>query len=243
MELRSEGIITKIKPFRNNSYIITCFTSKYGVLTGLGYINKKNLGSEITKGSIVNVLWKARLPEHLGRLTLELVKLDVLSLYFNKLSLLTWGASIELINKFLNENEPHEELYKILIDLSQSIASEKPLDIAKNYIAFEVALLREIGYGLDLFACVKTGTDNNLHYVSPKSARAVSVEAAKGYEDKLLLLPQFLIDANQHPCAKSINSALNLTGYFLEKYSREFFKKTSFALREQLVKHCLAEIF
>jgi len=89
----------------------------------------------------------------------------------------------------------------------------------KAFIQFEMVLLQELGFGLDLKRCAVTGIEDNLVAVSPKTGRAVSHEHAQPYLDRLLPLPAFLTTANDDfPPISEILKALDLTGYFLERY-------------------------
>jgi DNA repair protein RecO (recombination protein O) len=85
-------------------------------------------------------------------------------------------------------------------------------------VRFEMALLDDLGFGLDLSTCAATGTTANLTYVSPKSGRAVSGEAGRAFHDRMLPLPAYLIDRRQsHPDRESLAQGFELTGYFLDR--------------------------
>ncbi len=82
---------------------------------------------------------------------------------------------------------------------------------------WELALLDELGVGLDLSQCAATGSNDQLIYVSPKSGRAVSASAGEPYKDKLLRLPKFLVGGREGAVSNAdIESGLALTGHFLE---------------------------
>ena len=82
---------------------------------------------------------------------------------------------------------------------------------------FELALLEEIGFGLDLSCCAATGVIEDLAYVSPRSGRAVSREAAQPYLDKMFTLPQFLLDPAMPADAADVRDSFILSGHFLER--------------------------
>ena len=88
---------------------------------------------------------------------------------------------------------------------------------AKVYVRWELGLLGELGFGLDLTACAATGSNDGLAYVSPRTGRAVSLSAGEPYRDRLLVLPPFLASGGG-PVAGDIRSGLALTGYFLERH-------------------------
>ncbi len=64
-------------------------------------------------------------------------------------------------------------------------------------VRFELEVLRDLGIGLDLSSCAATGSNEDLAYVSPKSARAVCREAGTPYHDRLLPLPGFLLEGQR----------------------------------------------
>jgi DNA repair protein RecO (recombination protein O) len=116
----------------------------------------------------------------------------------------------------LPEREPHPRAYAGLNALLEALDEDD--NYAALYVRWELDLLAELGYGLDLSHCASTGATDNLAYVSPRSGQAVSEEAAAPYRAKLLRLPRFLLVVeNQPPAADDILAGLALTGYFLER--------------------------
>ena len=101
-------------------------------------------------------------------------------------------------------------------------------DWIKEYINWELLLLSEIGYGLDLSKCTVSGETKDLLYVSPKSGKAVSKKVGENYKNKLLNLPKFLIDKNINPEEDSLKKGIILTGYFLNKFLKNNNKKMPF---------------
>ena len=97
-----------------------------------------------------------------------------------------------------------------------------------KYIFWELFLLSELGYGLDLEKCVVSGKKENLIYVSPKSGKAVSKKEGEKYKNKLLNLPKFLIDKNVKPSNDSLKQAIALTGFFIDKFLKKNNKKLPF---------------
>jgi DNA repair protein RecO (recombination protein O) len=93
--------------------------------------------------------------------------------------------------------------------------------IAPAVVRFELQLLSELGFGLDLEQCVATGDTEELDYVSPKSGRAVSRTAGAPYADRMLRLPAFLRETGEAPAGKDIADGFALTGFFLNRYVLE----------------------
>src|SRR5690606_30126375 len=83
-------------------------------------------------------------------------------------------------------------------------------------VRYELLLLAELGFGLDLAECVATGAREGLIYVSPRTGRAVSAAGALGHEHKLLPLPPFLL-AGGEAGWPDIFTGLTLTGHFVRQ--------------------------
>jgi DNA repair protein RecO (recombination protein O) len=127
-------------------------------------------------------------------------------------------SSLCTLTHLLPEHDPHPNLYEITLFVLGFL--DDPAVWPALYVRWEVALLQEMGFGLDLAECAATGARDDLAYVSPKSGRAVSREAGLPYHDKLLALPAFLTrgrptGANAIVTAGDIDGGLALTGHFL----------------------------
>jgi len=126
-------------------------------------------------------------------------------------------SSMASLSKLLPERDAHTELY------GRALGVLAALDDAGRWPAllvhWEILLLQDLGFGLDLSECASTGSDTDLIYVSPRSGRAVSREAGEPYGHKLLMLPRFLLLDDDAPTEPSdILAGFSLTGYFLESY-------------------------
>src|SRR6266481_2321727 len=94
-----------------------------------------------------------------------------------------------------------------------------PAAVAVRIARFELQMLAELGFGLDLSACAATGGLDDLVFVSPKSGRAVSRSAGEPWRDRLLSLPAFLGDESTiQPSPDDLAAAFALTGFFLDRY-------------------------
>jgi DNA repair protein RecO (recombination protein O) len=113
----------------------------------------------------------------------------------------------------LPERDPHPEIHAALESILDNI--ESAAAAAALVVRFELLLLSELGFGLDLTVCAATGSDADLVYVSPKSGRAVSRTAGEPWRDKLLRLPGFLADPDAAPSADDLAAGFALTGHFL----------------------------
>ena len=117
-----------------------------------------------------------------------------------------------LLNFSLPERESHSLLYKKTFELLDSIAFKKKW--LTDYLSWEITLLEELGFGLNLSSCVVTGALDNLKYISPKSGGAVSLEAAGDWSKRLLPLPNCLRGFDEG--IEDLIEGLLVTGYFLE---------------------------
>ena len=156
---------------------------------------------------------------------LELIKNNSVN-YFddqNKLNALLTVCSI--IDLSLPRNNPYVVIYNKTVDLIEDLLSD---EWVIKYIYWELFLLSELGYGLDLEKCVVSGKKENLIYISPKSGKAVSEEEGKKYKDKLFKLPKFLIKRNVKPNEDSLKQALLLSGFFIDKFLKKNNKKMPF---------------
>jgi DNA repair protein RecO (recombination protein O) len=166
-------------------------------------------------GNSVSLTWRARLDEHLGSYSIEADVLRAARLMETPLAL----AGLQLVAahlRLLPERDPHPALYHSALVMLDHL--DDPEKAALLMVRFELQLLEELGFGLDLSECAATGSTVDLVYVSPKSGRAVSREAGQPWQAKLLALPAFLApkaDPGEISLAKQIVDGLSLSGHFL----------------------------
>jgi DNA repair protein RecO (recombination protein O) len=170
-------------------------------------------------GNTVNAVWRARLDEHLGTYTIEALRSRAANFISSSYGVYGVGYLTGLA-RFLPERDPHEGIYELLTETLDDFAD---ISIAgARVVRFELAMLTEMGFGLDLSRCVATGTTDELMYVSPKSGGAVSREAGEPWRDKLLRLPAFVVE--DMPAAVSrrdLEDGFALTGAFLLRHALE----------------------
>jgi DNA repair protein RecO (recombination protein O) len=126
-------------------------------------------------------------------------------------------SACSLASMMLPPHDPHPNCYAALRLLLDALGSRT--DWLPAYARWEMGLLAEIGFGLDLTRCAAGGDDRDLAFVSPRSGRAVSRAAGQPYRDRLLPLPAFLIDTAAAATADDVRQALGLTGFFLERHA------------------------
>jgi DNA repair protein RecO (recombination protein O) len=217
MEWRDEGIVIGVKRHGESSAIVEALTRAHGRHLGLVRGARSPRGmSALQPGNSLGLVWRARLDEHLGSYAVEPLKLRAGRLIASALALA--GLSyLSALLRLLPERDPHESLHEAL----EIIADHLDLaDVAPPLLArFELQVLAECGFRLDLERCAATGARDALIYVSPKSGRAVSASAGAPWRDKLLALPAFLRgeDFKESPTPDEIADAFRLTGFFLER--------------------------
>ena len=215
MEWYDDGIVLTARKHGESSAIVTLLTREHGRHAGLvrGGMGRRKRGL-FQPGNRVRATWRARLAEHLGSYTCEMTAAVAAPFMNDRLRLAGLSAICAVAEAALPERERFEPVYEgmgILLDvLDQNIWPT-------IYVKWEMGLLQELGFGLDLTCCVATGVTENLNYVSPKSARAVSADAAEPFKHALLRLPGFLIDTGQTASWPDIADGLRLTGFFLDR--------------------------
>ncbi len=232
MEWTDEGIVTGSRQHGESATVVTVLTRAHGRHAGLvrGGAGKSARGA-IQPGNRLQLTWKARLAEQLGNFTWELAAPDGTRWLGSPGRLSAVSSACALIEATLPERESHPGAFAGLAALLAQLASE---DWATHYVRWELALLAELGYGLDLSCCAATGGNDNLAFVSPRSGRAVSLSAGEPYRDKLLAMPAFLT-AELPADAADLEAGLALTGYFLERWVFAVIGKRLPAARTRLV--------
>lgn len=215
MEWRDEGLVIGLKRLGESSCVLEAMTRAHGRHLGLVRgARSSRLAAALQPGNSVGLVWRARLDEHLGAYAVEPLALRAGRFLPSALAL----AGVNLIGallRLLPERDPHEALFGMLMGVVEALddASEAPALLAR----FEVRMLAEFGFALDLSQCAATGARTELIYVSPKSGRAVSASAGAAYRERLLPLPAFLRDETATPSLDEIADAFRLTGFFLER--------------------------
>lgn len=216
MQWSGEGIIIGTRKHGETSLIVELMTRERGRHLGLvrGGRSRK-LQPVLQPGNRLEVSWRARLDEHLGTYNTELLESHAARLMetahgLNGIQLM--GAHLRL----LPERDPHPAMFDALTVLLEHI--NEPSIAGPLMVRFELQLLEELGFGLNLLECAGTGVRSDLIYVSPKSGQAVSREAGAPWADKMLPLPTFLTALEGRKCdAKDLSQAFKLTGYFLQR--------------------------
>jgi DNA repair protein RecO (recombination protein O) len=196
---------------------LDALTREHGRHLGLvrGGVSPKRRAA-LQAGNRVKVTWRARLSENLGIYVVELAEARAHAMFEHRSSLIGLNAFTAVAAAALPEREPHRPAFEGAEALLTAIAEHAFSDWAPLYVRWELGLLDELGFGLDLSECAATGSSENLIYVSPKSGRAVSAGAGEPYRDRMLGLPAFLGGAGA-PSSDDIVAGLTLTAHFLDQ--------------------------
>jgi DNA repair protein RecO (recombination protein O) len=217
MQWSDEAIILGTRRHGETSLIVELMTQAHGRHLGLvrGGRSRRQQPA-LQAGNSVLATWRARLDEHLGNFAIELTKARA-GMLMESASPLFAFQSLAALLRLLPERDPHGNLYTALDTIAEAL--EEPAHAAEYVVRFELLILNELGFGLDLSSCPVTGEDRDLFYVSPRSGRAVSGEAGHDYRDKLLRLPSFLlVEESKRPAREELLAAFRLTGFFLDRH-------------------------
>ncbi len=218
------GLVVFTQPHGENGMILKALTREHGLHAGMIRSRKKNLPI-CQAGNIVQLNWNARIEEHLGTFQCESARCYSHDVMHNILTAYGLTSLTALLTRTLPERYPCPDIYDSAVTLIEHMCSSETW--LEEYVKFELNLLAWLGYGLDLDQCAATGATVSLHYVSPKSGRAVCQASGEPYKDKLLKLPAFLATPETTHTAKNhtnsstieeIIDGIKLTRYFLDKY-------------------------
>ena len=220
MQWTDEGIILATRRHGETSLILELMTKGHGRHLGLVRGGRSRRWQPFLQaGNSLSVTWRARLDEHLGHLAVEPTGERASRLMGTSIGV--YGVQLLAgLLRLLPERDPHPALYTALASILDEI--DTPLITGELLVRFELAVLNDLGFGLDLTRCAATGATEDLAYVSPRTGRAVGRQPGAAYREKLLPLPGFLLDrAAVHPDPQDIGVAFALTGYFLNRHVYE----------------------
>ena len=214
MEWTEEGVVLSARPHGDTSLIVQVLTAGQGRHAGLvrGGQSVKRRGL-YEPGNRLLLTWRARIADQLGSLEAEPIEMISARYYDDPDRLSGLAAAASVAERALPEREPHPGAYEGMLALINAMDADFWPAI---YIRWEIGLLAELGFGLDLSCCAATGSNDQLAYVSPKTGRAVSLSAGEPYKDRLLPLPGFLIGTGD-ATPTEILKGLSLTEFFLNR--------------------------
>ena len=211
----STAIVLSAKKFSERDLLVTVFALGEGLHAGIVRAGQSKTKASIYQaGNLLAIEWSARLSDQLGNFSGELQEPIFAKLMNDRRKLQALLSITSILRDSLADRDAHDSLYDFLLDFLRHLTTAQ--DWTKDYVQFELETLEMLGFGLDFSECAVTGMKQNLEYISPKSGRAVTAQGARGYEDKLLKLPKFLLDGSE-PNAEQIEQALKVSTYFLKQ--------------------------
>ena len=219
MEWREEGTVLAVRPHGEHAAIIEVLTRTRGRHAGIvrGGAGRR-LGPVLQPGAVLDLSWRARLDAHIGAFEVEPVR-SRSAILADADALAALSAVCALLCRLLPERDPHPALHSATEVLMDGLAAQAT-DWPQAYLRWELGLLEDLGYGLDLSACAVTGARDDLAYVSPRSGRAVSRGAAGEWAARLLPLPECLLGQGPATGAE-LAAALGTTGHFLARMAAD----------------------
>ena len=217
MEWTDDAVVLSVRPHGETSAILETLTHQHGRHLGLvrGGASRRSK-PDLQPGNTLHLHWRARLSEHLGSFTAEVVKARAGDMMASREALAGLNAFSAVAAAALPEREAHASVFEAGDILLDAMRHSDFAHWGALYVRWEAGLLEELGFGLDLTRCVSTGALDNLIYVSPRTGRAVSGEAGAAYKERLFALPGFLLGSqNATPDAADVAAGLKLTGHFL----------------------------
>ena len=217
-----KGIVLSVRKYGEKGLIANVLTEEHG--RHLGWLSNRsnnNILSHIQPGNIVSVSWKSRLIEQMGNYKIELISSVSGKMFDDKLKLQALSSLCALIEKTLPERQKYQEIYNATLAFINLLLLDDNIKMnhwIEGYVKWEIGILSSIGFSLNLNECAVTGTKDNLHFVSPKTGKAVSKEGAGNFASRLLALPNFLggvkpVNLNFY---HEILLGLKITTYFFE---------------------------
>lgn len=233
MQWEDEGVILALDRFGERQFIASCFGREHGVRRGLLRQAGRH-GRPYQLADLVTISWRARHEDRLGTFTMEPKRHAPLAMFSDRKVLAMVQSSISLIRGFCGESEAHRGLFDGLDALL--LAADQQSLWRSVYLRFELLLLADIGYAMDLNKCAVTGSYDDLLYVSPRTGRAVSASGAFGYEHRMLPLTPGLKDPKNVDDDAMLIDALQVTGHFLEKAAGDLVAPKFLHARNDLTK-------
>jgi len=218
MHLTDEAIVCAVLPHGEHGAVVRLLTRSSGLAAG--YVRggrSRKMRPVLQPGNLVQADLRARVEEQLAGATIELLHSRA-GLALDRLAAPAVEWLCGLTAATLSEGSAYPQLYPALgglLDVMEHSDDARPWLV--GLVRYELLLLGQLGFGLDLSECAATGRRDDLVYVSPKSSKAVSREAGLPYADRLLPLPAFLLGVAGESGWAEIAAGFRTTGYFLER--------------------------
>jgi len=220
MEWSDEAIVLALRPHGETSGILEALTRNHGRHLGLVRGGSSSRGrAQLQPGNLVKLTWRSRLEENLGIFVAELARARASDMFEDRAALAGLNAFTAVAAAVLPEREAHVAAFESADVLLDAMTRHDFDDWAPLFVRWELGLLDELGFGLDLTRCAATGSADDLIYVSPRTGRAVSRAGGEAYRDRLLALPPFLLGRQAgDPNPRDALAGLELTAHFIAQW-------------------------
>lgn len=240
MRIEGDAVILSHRRFGESSLMISLFSREYGLVKGIAKRVSRKKMSDYLAGNLCSFAWQARLEDQLGMLIIDVVRHSGALIMQRQILLKCLLVCISAVEKTIAEREPHPSLFDSLVSIIKQMdemtGNPEKVQLMRAYVDFEMNLLSEIGFGLDLTRCASTGVRDGLKYISPKTGRAVSEEAGREFHDRLFIMPEAFKNAESAHSDADYLESLKITGYFLEKMLYENFGISGLEGRSDFIK-------
>ncbi len=221
MEWEAPALVLSAAPYGESGLVAHVLSESHGAYRGLVRGGASRRQAAVWQaGNLISARWFARLPEQLGTISAELVHPSAALVLDHRLCLAMLSACCAVADDALPEREPHPRLFQGLLHLL-TLLSLDPVAGARSglslVVRWEVQVLADLGFGLDLSCCAVSGSTQALGFVSPRTGRAVAAAAAGEWRQRLLPLPALMLDQDALGNEAEWRDGLRLTGHFLAR--------------------------
>ena len=215
MDVTAPGLVLSVTPFGEGDAVAAVFFEEHGIYRGLARGGLSRAKAAIWQtGNLVEARWLARLADQLGTFSAEQIHASAALAMHDPMALAILLSVCAVADGALPERQPQPRIFRGLLHLIAH--NSEAAALLPDVVRWELGVLQEMGYGLDLSVCALTETSDNLAYVSPRTGRAVSAEAAGLWKERLLRLPAFLT-SEAAPDHAQLADGLALTRHFLAR--------------------------
>ncbi|HUN39705.1 MAG TPA: DNA repair protein RecO [Acetobacteraceae bacterium] len=215
MDWEAPAIVLDARPYGEGDAIVAVMTEEHGLHRGLARGGASRTQAALWQpGNLAQVRWVARLADQLGSFSAEMIHAGAAAVIDDGLALAMLSSACAVAEGALPEREQHPRVFHRLVRLVATLP--RGADMLSDLVHWELMLLSDLGYGLDLTVCAVTGETVGLAFVSPRTGRAVTEAAAGIWKERLLRLPPFLLGAAPATPA-DWRDGLALTGQFLAR--------------------------
>lgn len=216
MRIRDRALFLSARPHAEHAAVVRLLTEQRGLVAA--YVNgarSKKMRGILAPGNLLFAELDRRGGGDLWTARIEADRIyHGLSQSGLSLAIVAWLGA--LLSDVLPEDEPHPLLFEQWAACCELLeAGADALSAGRALAEFELSLLTELGFRLDLTACAVTGETERLAFLSPKSGRAVTQEGAGPYRERLFPLPAFFLDRAEPADADDVVAGLRITRHFL----------------------------